>query len=257
MSGAIVVADLPKYDLACRAIAAAKSVDEAKDIADKYECLRAYARQARNRGLEIDAAEIRVRAERRAGEIIIGLRREGKCGNGACGPGAKTFEEMGIKSSDAAIYQNLGAVQPRAFDRLMKDWRFNAINQKGTLALPLGEVRKPAAHAYQQRRSKERATKREDEKRDDFSEFKLQDGRKIGDILYAHLHSLFFEYFKTAMVLKAIKTHFAHADSGTLVRELITPKLMKQFLEMARIAASRLEFGDDFDPSQAESGDGQ
>ena len=32
--------------------------------------MRAYARQARNKQLEVDAAEIRIRAERRLGELI-------------------------------------------------------------------------------------------------------------------------------------------------------------------------------------------
>ncbi len=62
---------LVKYDEACRAIAAAASVDEAKDIADKAAALAAYARQARNVEMEIDAAEIRVRAKRRIGELSL------------------------------------------------------------------------------------------------------------------------------------------------------------------------------------------
>ena len=35
------------------------------------EAMRAYARQAKNRDLEVDAAEIRIRAERKLGELII------------------------------------------------------------------------------------------------------------------------------------------------------------------------------------------
>src|SRR4051812_16242874 len=62
---------LARYDEACRAIAAAKSIDEVKEIHDRAEAMRAYARQAKNRELEVDAAEIRMRAERRLGELII------------------------------------------------------------------------------------------------------------------------------------------------------------------------------------------
>lgn len=64
------VVALARYDAAIRALADAKSVDEAKDIRDKAEAMRAYARQANNKQLEVDAAEIRLRAERRLGELL-------------------------------------------------------------------------------------------------------------------------------------------------------------------------------------------
>lgn len=62
--------ELVKYNEACRAIAEAKSIDEAKSIRDKSDAVRAYAKQANNKQLEVDAAEIRLRAERRLGELL-------------------------------------------------------------------------------------------------------------------------------------------------------------------------------------------
>ena len=55
-------APLVHYNAACVALAAAKSTDEVKDWRDKAEAMRAYAHQSKNRQLEIDAAEIRIRA---------------------------------------------------------------------------------------------------------------------------------------------------------------------------------------------------
>ena len=59
------------YDAMRRAIAAAASVDEVKDIRDKAEALRVYAKQA-GETLEDQnrLAEIKIRAERRAGELL-------------------------------------------------------------------------------------------------------------------------------------------------------------------------------------------
>jgi|GEM_PF-797874 len=62
---------LLRLDRARRDIALVARVDDAKAIRDKAEALRVYAKQA-GYGLEIQnrAAEIKIRAERRAGEIL-------------------------------------------------------------------------------------------------------------------------------------------------------------------------------------------
>ncbi len=62
--------ELVKYDAACRAIADAMATDEVRDLIDKAVAMKAYAKQAKNKGLEVDCAEIRMRAECRLGELI-------------------------------------------------------------------------------------------------------------------------------------------------------------------------------------------
>jgi len=66
---------LARYDQMCQAIAKAHAIDEVLDIHDNFVAIQAYAHQARNSKLEQMAAEIRVRAEFKAGELLIEMMR--------------------------------------------------------------------------------------------------------------------------------------------------------------------------------------
>jgi len=91
--------NLVRYETACRALAEAKQVDEVKDLRDKAEAMRIYAMQAKNKSLEVDAAEIRIRAERRLGEMIaeqkatVGLHKGGN-------PNLTPRDQRGVSDED-------------------------------------------------------------------------------------------------------------------------------------------------------------
>jgi hypothetical protein len=61
---------LVRYDQMCNAIAECSRVDEAKEIRDQAKALEVYAAQANNTEAERKACEIRIRAERRAGQLL-------------------------------------------------------------------------------------------------------------------------------------------------------------------------------------------
>lgn len=68
---------LTRYDAMRQAIVEAHSIDDVKEIRDKAEALRQYARQA-GESLENQnmIAEIKLRAERRAGELLREIPRQ-------------------------------------------------------------------------------------------------------------------------------------------------------------------------------------
>jgi N6-adenosine-specific RNA methylase IME4 len=120
--------NLVKYDAACRAIAEARRVDEVKDIRDRAEALRLYGRQAKNKELEVDAAEIRLRAERRLGEMLAKTDRH-PAGRPKIGPAGEPISmpprlaDLGIDKKLSARAQKIAAVPAERFEAEMASWR--------------------------------------------------------------------------------------------------------------------------------------
>ena len=125
---------LSRYDVACRAVAEAKAVDDIVEIVGQANAVHAYARQAKNRQMEIDAAEIRIRAERRLGELMAAQkasigpapagRRPVKIGlnqNPLTKPPSLT--EAGIDKNLAHRARTYAAVPTERFEQLLTDKR--------------------------------------------------------------------------------------------------------------------------------------
>jgi hypothetical protein len=122
------------YDAACRTLAEARRVDEVKDIRDKAVAMAIYARQAKNRDLEADAIEIRMRATRKLDQLrqaqkeTVGLHKGGgdqrSDHRGSKNPGDRpTLASQGIDKNLAKQARALGALSPERFEQVLADAR--------------------------------------------------------------------------------------------------------------------------------------
>jgi len=115
------VNQLVRYDAARHALQVAVSVDEVKDIRDKAQAMAAYARQAHDTALVEWATEIKVRAERRAGEMLREMEKNP--GTRAAGsrmmrpPDTPTLEQLGINKAQSSRWQKLAAVSEDKFEQ--------------------------------------------------------------------------------------------------------------------------------------------
>lgn len=113
---------LIKYDQARQALAACRNVDEIKDIRDKSEAMRLYAKQAQDTELEQWAAEIKLRAQRAIGELSTALETQ-KGGFGMVPTGGKHKAEVladaGISTSTANRYEKLAAIPEPVIEEII------------------------------------------------------------------------------------------------------------------------------------------
>ncbi len=115
---------LARYENARQALIDAGTVDEVKDIRDKAEAMRVYAKQAEDFDLMNFAAEIRIRAERRLGEMLSDMdMNKGKLKQGNDLPQSRdatteppTLSDMGISKSMSSRAQQTAAIPEEVFE---------------------------------------------------------------------------------------------------------------------------------------------
>jgi N6-adenosine-specific RNA methylase IME4 len=118
-----VVDLLIKYNAARHALAEAHRVDEVKGIRDKAVAMAAYAKQANNTELERYAKEIRLRAERRAGELLRAMDKNQGALPGKTGVKARPvldttpkLSDLGITKSQSSRWQRLADLPEDEFE---------------------------------------------------------------------------------------------------------------------------------------------
>lgn len=117
------MAELVRYDAMCRAIDAAYAVDEVKDIRDKALAIEIYSRQAMNIEAERQAVAIRLRAERRAGQLIRQMEKAKGTRGQLAGPlmtrgpeENRTLRDLGISYDQSSRWQQLADVPEGDFE---------------------------------------------------------------------------------------------------------------------------------------------
>jgi hypothetical protein len=135
---------LQRYDAARAALAECRRVDEVLAIKDDAERLKLYARQAKDRIMMADAAEIQFRATRQLGALLVAARGAGQIAKGrpkANGSGEDpifgapaTLAPVRVRLGEAGIDKKLAdkarksaALTEHAFEAVVEDLRARVI----------------------------------------------------------------------------------------------------------------------------------
>lgn len=118
------------YFDARNALQRAAKIDEAKQIRDKAAALKVYAAQAGDTHMQRWASEIKIRAERRAGQILAAMKERGeratrqtarKVGNHVAHDDMiPTTEDLGITRDQASKWQRMGEASDEDIDRILQ-----------------------------------------------------------------------------------------------------------------------------------------
>ncbi len=136
---AVPAGDLLALERLAKAIADAREPVELVDIADRAEAYRRYAQRARL-GLQLQNkfAELRLRAERRLGTMLVAMERlRGRPGKSAASAHLPRLSELGVTRKLSSQSQRLAAVPARLFDSFIRDAmrRENEISTRALLNL--------------------------------------------------------------------------------------------------------------------------
>jgi hypothetical protein len=109
-----------------RAIAEARGLGDIKDIRDKAEAARKYAQSA-GMGLDIQnhLAEVKLRAERKAGELLTQLQLHGDDRNSQKAEDRPKLEDIGITKDQSSRWQLTAGVPERDFENDVTQTKLN------------------------------------------------------------------------------------------------------------------------------------
>jgi len=150
---------LVHFKKARRELALLTRIDEVKKIRDKAEALRMYAKQA-GESLEMqnNCAEVKIRAERRAGELLRESgRKKGEtdktiiCHEGIWSP---TLKELGIEPKQSMRWQIIAGIPETVFEEHIESTRAMAseLTTAGVLMLAKRQQRRQQQRRYGSRR---------------------------------------------------------------------------------------------------------
>ena len=148
---------LTRYEALKSALAAALTVDEVKDVRDKAEAMRAYARMANDVQLELDAAEYRMRAERRLGELMAAQAEAGMLPEGRPAKRVEsnplseriTLSDVGIDKNLAHRARRLASMPEDVFEAGIKRVREGVLARK-RVSLDIASVDKAERRAQRE-----------------------------------------------------------------------------------------------------------
>ncbi len=146
---------LAHFKKAKRELALVTRIDEVKEIRDKAEALRAFSKQA-GESLEMqnNCAEIKIRAERRAGELLKESgRKKGETNkkimfyDGTLSP---TLKELGIERKQSMRWQIIAGIPERVFEEHVAITRAKAaeLTTVGVLALAKRQQKRQKQKKY-------------------------------------------------------------------------------------------------------------
>lgn len=100
----------------------ARSIDDLREIRDKAEAIRAYMKQAgESLVVQNQAAEIKVRAERRAGELLAGMDGMGEHGGDRKSSCTTKLDDLGLSKSQSHRWQTIASIPEDTFEAFIDD----------------------------------------------------------------------------------------------------------------------------------------
>src|SRR5215831_2227184 len=114
-----------EYSETMHALAVAENVEDVKIIRDMANALQTFAKQAKDLDQLYQATEIRMRAERKAGELLIEMAARGERHEGRGGEfrkemrkATKTLKDLKVSRTQSSRWQKMARMDGEDFEAL-------------------------------------------------------------------------------------------------------------------------------------------